>query len=262
MAIDIQTLKNSGILDYPFFVRAQEQGSVVTITGYNGSVSNSMEDITAQSAPNNTYLSVSTDSGATLDVQTTAAGDAVAGTGAQVVRVHYIDTDWDEAYEDVDTAGVGSESTTGGDILRVQRMEVVQTGTGGTNAGVIYLRENGGTTSRYCVIPAGGNISKAGFMYIPRNHTLFITDVILQAYYSSAQLVSLYLYYEQLYGTDEYTEAFFPLHSEPVNTPFGRHIKFQTPFVIGERCRVRLRGVGNATSDIDAAAIGILVATG
>jgi len=259
--LNIETLKQHGVIEYPLWLKAAAEGSIVMISGINSSVSTTMEDIGFTSAPNNTYLTVSLDSGVTLDIQTTAANDAVAGTGAQVVRIHYLDTDWDQAYTDVNTGGVSQDSASVSNIMRVTGMEVVQVGTGGTNAGNIYLRENANSAQRYCVIPLGEGVAQAGFTYVPRNHSLFLTDFCFATTQGNAKLAAVSIFTERRYG-DEVVETNMRLYAHGTDVPFGGHISCITPFVVGEKCRVRFRAIAAAaTANLGIQARGILVQT-
>jgi len=259
--LNINTLKQTGVLEYPLWMKAAAEGSIVMISGENSSVSTTIEDIGYTSAPNNTYLTgVSGFGGVKLDIQTTAATDTVAGTGAQVVRIHYLDTDWDQAYTDVNTGGISQDSASVSNILRVTSMEVVQVGTGGTNAGNIYLRENANSAQRYCVIPLGEGVSKAGFTYVPRNHMLFLTDVCVHTNQSNAKLAAVYVYAQNLYGDAFRTETSYPVYAHGADAPFGDHISCMTPMVVGEKCRVRFRAiVAVATANLVIGARGMMV---
>jgi hypothetical protein len=78
------------------------------------------------------------DVGIAMDIVSSAAADAIAGTGAQKARLTYYTTDNTEVVEDVDLNGV-TRVEVADDIKICTRIEIIQTGTGNTNAGEVNL---------------------------------------------------------------------------------------------------------------------------
>ena len=116
--------------------------------GENMTVGTSFEDVWSNSGTF-TYLSVA----AQLDVASTDAADAHAGTGARTIRVQGLDANHAELEEDVILNGV-SDVQTVGSFLRVNRMFVLTAGSGEANAGVITISSGANVISE---IPVGEN---------------------------------------------------------------------------------------------------------
>jgi hypothetical protein len=73
-----------------------------------------------------------------MSIKSSVAADALAGTGAQKVRITYYQTDNTEITVDKDMNGVGLVLIDA-DTKIVTRIEVIQSGTGLTNAGKITV---------------------------------------------------------------------------------------------------------------------------
>jgi hypothetical protein len=76
--------------------------------------------------------------GISMSIKSSVAADALAGTGAQKVRITYYQTDNTEVTVDRDMNGVGLVLIDA-DTKIVTRIEVIQSGTGLTNAGKITV---------------------------------------------------------------------------------------------------------------------------
>jgi hypothetical protein len=89
------------------------------------------------------FLSV----GVLMDVKSDAAADTIAGTGAQKVRITFYDDSNAEFIETFDLNGITPVQINGASTVKiVTRIEVVQAGTGLTNAGKITVILRGGAT--------------------------------------------------------------------------------------------------------------------
>lgn len=78
------------------------------------------------------------DVGISMSIKSSVAADALAGTGAQKVRITYYQTDNTEVIVDKDMNGVGLVLIDA-DTKIVTRIEVIQSGTGLTNAGKLTV---------------------------------------------------------------------------------------------------------------------------
>jgi len=83
--------------------------------------------------------------GITMDFVSTLAADDIAGTGAQKLLITFYDDSDVESTQEFDTDGVTPVQLPGL-IKLVSRIEVVQAGTGTTNAGKITVVNRGGAT--------------------------------------------------------------------------------------------------------------------
>ena len=110
---------------------------------------------------------------ATFSVKSSDVADTLAGTGAQKVRVTYLDANFVEKTEDLDMDGTTlvplSETA-----MRVNSLSVIQVGSGGKNVGkisiedagnVLYIIRVGENNSDGCIysVPAG----KEAIIYAP-----------------------------------------------------------------------------------------------
>ena len=78
------------------------------------------------------------DTGISMSINSSAAADTLAGTGAQKIRVTYYQTDNTEVIVDKDLDGVNLVLLDA-DTKIVTRIQVIQTGSGNTNAGKISV---------------------------------------------------------------------------------------------------------------------------
>ena len=113
------------------------------------------------------------------------AGDATAGTGARSVFIEGVAASGTQLSETLAPDGTTPE-TTANQYLRVNRMSVNSVGSGGKNAGVMYLSENAGstaagvpkaTTSVFAIIPAGDSVNKDGKYYVPATYTCYVNRI-------------------------------------------------------------------------------------
>ena len=91
--------------------------------------------------------------GADIDIVSADANDdgSPAGTGAQTVRVTYLDDDFNQAYEDVTMNGTTEVELTEQNISFIQKAEITASGTGLASAGAITLADvTGGGVHAIC----------------------------------------------------------------------------------------------------------------
>ncbi len=108
-----------------------------------------------------------------LEIVSDSADDNGAGTGAQTVQVTGLDENWDIQTETVQMNGLTAVDLTG-TYIRVYRLALLTAGSGGTNAGTITLRVDGGG-STLASMPAGDGASFLSLMPVPRGYEGFIT---------------------------------------------------------------------------------------
>jgi hypothetical protein len=133
-------------------------------------------------------------SAATMEVASTSATD----TGAAVVTVHYLDSNWDAAEEDVTLTGQ-TEVAMSEPAIRVNKLVMKTPAAGQTsNVGVIYCA-NGATfssgvpdTGILAVIRAGEGKSSGGFFSVPRNKNAVIDEMYVNFPAASTLETKLY----------------------------------------------------------------------
>jgi hypothetical protein len=107
--------------------------------------------------------------GEQMTVTSDAAGDVNGSTGADTIRIHYLDASGDEQTEDITMNGTGDVDTVATDIRFVNDMHTLTVGTGGVATGNITIIKKGGAiaTDLYNLIAAGGNKSLVPHRMVP-----------------------------------------------------------------------------------------------
>lgn len=139
--------------------------------GYNLTVPNSTtpEVVASWSAT----WSPTTSGAETLSVVSTSAADDLGSTGAEIILIIGIDSNYEPIEEYVTLNGTSAVTTTAS-FIGINRMYAVQFGTGNENAGAINITgSSSGDT--YGQIPAQSNVSQQCIFYTPIGHT-FLAD--------------------------------------------------------------------------------------
>lgn len=133
-------------------------------------------------------------SASVMKVSSSSANDASGGTGAITVKVSGLDGDWNRADETVTLTGQTAVETTT-EFIRVFRMEVMTWGSGGTNAGVIYVGTGtvtGGIPANiYSTIAVGKDQTLQALYSVPAGYYGVITDYDIST--STAQYITMSL---------------------------------------------------------------------
>ena len=141
--------------------------------GQNAVVGNSVETIWQQGG-----LYSYPPSATTMTVSSSDTNDTSAGTGARTVQIVGLDGDYNEISENIILNGQTAVTTTNS-FLRVNRGIVLTAGSGGVNAGIIYV----GTGTVTSGVPAniyttingdGTNQSLQSFWTVPANYNAYI----------------------------------------------------------------------------------------
>ena len=141
--------------------------------GQNSVVGNSVETIWQQGG-----LYSYPPSATTMTVSSSDTNDTSAGTGARTVQIAGLDGDYNEISETITLNGQTAVTTTNY-FLRVNRALVLTAGSGGVNAGIIYV----GTGTVTLGVPAnvyttingdGTNQSLQAFWTVPANYNAYI----------------------------------------------------------------------------------------
>ena len=141
--------------------------------GQNAVVGNSVETIWQQGG-----LYSYPPSATTMTVSSSDTNDTSAGTGARTVQIAGLDGDYNEIFETITLNGQTAVTTTNS-YLRVNRALVLTAGSGGANAGIIYV----GTGTVTSGVPAnvyttingdGTNQSLQAFWTVPANYNAYI----------------------------------------------------------------------------------------
>ena len=150
--------------------------------GFNADVDNSDETIWSQGGLYS-YLSSAT----TLYISSSSTADDAAGTGARTATVSGLDASWDEVSVTVDLDGQnGVQLGSASNWIRVNRITVDTAGSGGQNAGVIYVGDEASPTSgvpsnKYATVAIGDNQTLMALWTVPRGYTAFVDQLDITA---------------------------------------------------------------------------------
>lgn len=111
-----------------------------------------------------------------MQVVSTSANDAAAGTGMQQIRIYYLDSLYNEYTTDVTLNGLVPVNTTVSNIYRIQYIRAIATGSSGFAAGDIYVQSVGGATT-YNLIATGYGKDRTLIYTVPEGKRLCITSV-------------------------------------------------------------------------------------
>lgn len=116
---------------------------------------------------------------ATLKVSSSSTDDAAAGTGARTVVIYGLDGDHNEISETVTLNGQTEVATTKS-YTHVNSMSVLTVGSGGANAGVVYVGSgtvtSGVPATIFNLINTGYNSSTTAAYTIPAGYTGYIVN--------------------------------------------------------------------------------------
>ena len=137
-------------------------------------------------------------SASTLYISSSSANDTAAGTGARTVTVSGLDNNFDFKAETVSLNGQTGVELNGSTWFRVNRIVVNTAGTGGGNAGVLYVgteaTPSGGVpTNKYATVGIGDNQTLMTTYTIPRGYTAYITQKDVSASSSAGKFAILSL---------------------------------------------------------------------
>lgn len=106
----------------------------------------------------------------TLQVFSSSAADASAGTGARTLRIMGLDANYVAQNETVTLNGTTPVTTTN-TFIRVHSASVQSAGSGGVNAGTLTVRQSTTTTNIFLLLQIGVNQSNSSAYTIPAGQT-------------------------------------------------------------------------------------------
>jgi hypothetical protein len=170
-----------------------------------------------------------------LEIVSSSAADAAAGTGLRTARVSGLDANYVEVVSDVTLNGVGVVAVPG-TFLRVNDLSGLTAGSGNTNAGVVTLRVAGGDSVQAVMDVADGRAQQMIYT-VPAGKTAFIThgefSVLRSGAAESAEL-QLHL---RAAGGIELVRALFAVSSTG-SSSYQRTLEY--PLRVGEKTDVRV----------------------
>lgn len=152
---------------------------IVEIRGYRGAISNvpAMLDLSADQA---TFLAYPNPLNAYVLQSTSANDDAAPATGAQIVRIDYLDANHAAAHVDITLDGVAQVPALGiGEATAINGMKVIQAGATRTNEGAITLTD-AGLLEELCRIPIATGRSHACRYHVPVGYNLILSRFLME----------------------------------------------------------------------------------
>ena len=210
--------------------------------GQNASVGNSIETIWLEGG-----LYVYPPSATTMTVSSSDANDTSAGTGARTVLISGLDGSYNEISETITMNGQ-TPVTTSNSYLRVNRALVLTAGSGGANAGIIYVGTGtvtaGVPANKYTTINGDGtNQSLQAFWTVPAGYTAYIYQTNISTGTSSATPAILKtLLVVRPFGGVFNTKEIITLHE-------GNHLQdYSFPLKITEKSDIEFRAESSSAS--------------
>ena len=210
--------------------------------GQNASVGNSIETIWLEGG-----LYAYPPSATTMTVSSSDANDTSAGTGARTVLISGLDGSYNEISETITMNGQ-TAVTTSNSYLRVNRALVLTAGSGGVNAGIIYVGKGtvtaGVPANKYTTINGDGtNQSLQAFWTVPAGYTAYIYQTNISTGTSSATPAILKtLLVVRPFGGVFNTKEIITLHE-------GNHLQdYSFPLKITEKSDIEFRAESSSAS--------------
>lgn len=191
----------------------------------------------------------------TLEVVSTSAADAAAGTGARTVLVSGLNSSYATISEVVTLNGVTPVSTVN-QYLRINLFTTTAAGSGEENAGDITLRVSGGGTVQN-IIRAGFGFGRSGVYTVPAGFTFFMTSAVFSVSSPNGATVNTCTF--GLAQRSSTGNRRIPLTFQVTSQhPYMHETK--EGLVLAERTDFTLRAqvVGQADTEVTAAAAGVL----
>jgi len=198
----------------------------------------------------------------TAFISSSSTADTSAGTGAQTVTIEGLDENY--AAQSVTVNMNGQTQVQIGDAsgwLRVNRVFVATSGSGGTAAGDIYVAVSGvssgvPTGATYAKVVAGDNQTQQAIYTVPAGFSFYTDDVTFTAAISLANKNVTAKFVTREFGSNTFrTRLIQTLQSNLLRVPFDY------PLAIPEKTDVECRATTDTTNvEIGASFQGVLIA--
>lgn len=213
--------------------------------GWANAVGTTPQTVTSVVTAGNVYVYPT--SAATMQVSSGSANDTSAGTGARTILVSGLDANYNAVSETVTLNGQTQVATTN-TYLRILYTEILSTGSGKAQAGIIYI----GTGSATAGVPSTiywqsetsyNNWSFAGYT-VPAGYTAYVTSYTVTSQSTTAnQNVSCGLVVFEYGNANSTTAQGFPEYQSTArltsSSQFDRH--FDYPYAIAEKSDFEIR---------------------
>ena len=198
----------------------------------------------------------------TAFISSSSAADANASTGAKTVTVEGVDENY--AVQTVTVNMNGQTQVQLGDAsgwLRINRIFVATSGSGGTAAGTIYVANSGGSSGvptgiTYGHIVQGENQSQLAVYTVPAGFTLYVDDVTFTAAIAIANKNVTAKFVTRDFGSNTFRTRFIQtLQSNLLVLPL------RYPLALAEKTDIECRAFSDTTNvEVGASFQGVLIA--
>ena len=175
-------------IDYKFALARGEKATLTNLHAYCDTMSETANGFILQ--PYNLYAmttpAVNTAAAQVMRIVSTDANDVSSGSGVQQATIHGVGPDGANVSVNMTMTGQTPNQTTQL-FVAVNRVTCVTCGSGGVNAGDIYVvgaadSTNAGvpkgTSTCYAIMAAGNGVNTDGRYLVPSSYTAYITNVI------------------------------------------------------------------------------------
>lgn len=211
--------------------------------GFNPDIDNSLETIWAQGGLY-TYLS----SASTLYISSSSTADDAASTGARTATVSGLDANYDEVSVTVDLDGQnGVQLGSANNWIRVNRIAVDTAGSGGQNAGVLYVGTEaspsvGVPTNKYATVAIGDNQTLMALWTVPRGYTAYLTQLdVTVATEQNNKFATISTLARPFGGVFNVVDRF-------VKSESSHHQEFSFPLKFTEKTDIEIRGIASSAA--------------
>ena len=211
--------------------------------GFNPDIDNSLETIWAQGGLY-TYLS----SASTLYISSSSTADDVASTGARTATVSGLDANYDEVSVTVDLDGQnGVQLGSANNWIRVNRIAVDTAGSGGQNAGVLYVGteaspSSGVPTNKYATVAIGDNQTLMAIWTVPAGYTAYLTQLdVTVATEQNNKYATISTLARPFGGVFNVVDRF-------VKSESSHHQEFSFPLKFTEKTDIEIRGIASSAA--------------
>ena len=211
--------------------------------GFNPDIDNSLETIWAQGGLY-TYLS----SASTLYISSSSTADDAASTGARTATVSGLDANYDEVSVTVDLDGQnGVQLGSANNWIRVNRIAVDTAGSGGQNAGVLYVGteaspSSGVPTNKYATVAIGDNQTLMAIWTVPAGYTAYLTQLdVTVATEQNNKYATISTLARPFGGVFNVVDRF-------VKSESSHHQEFSFPLKFTEKTDIEIRGIASSAA--------------
>ena len=211
--------------------------------GFNLDIDNSLETIWAQGGLY-TYLS----SASTLYISSSSTADDAASTGARTATVSGLDANYDEVSVTVDLDGQnGVQLGSANNWIRVNRIAVDTAGSGGQNAGVLYVGteaspSSGVPTNKYATVAIGDNQTLMAIWTVPAGYTAYLTQLdVTVATEQNNKYATISTLARPFGGVFNVVDRF-------VKSESSHHQEFSFPLKFTEKTDIEIRGIASSAA--------------